>query len=126
MEPNEVEFDPGAGTVNAGHEGEEVIYILEGRLRVELEGSDQVELDPGDVYTYPATIPHRISAARPSRLPFSGRLLSALVLIRPARPADEATPSHTEIVIVRTQSHPRRRFDNRLDLPSPRVVVSRS
>ena len=63
MEPNEVEFEPGAGTVNAGHEGEEVIYILEGRLRVELEGIDPVELARGDVYTYPATIPHRISAA---------------------------------------------------------------
>ena len=39
MEPNEVEFDPGVGTVNTGHEGEEVIYVLEGCLRVELEGS---------------------------------------------------------------------------------------
>lgn len=63
MEPNEVQFDPGAGTVNTGHEGEEVIYVLEGRLRVELEGSVPVELTPGDVYTYPATIPHTISAA---------------------------------------------------------------
>ena len=63
MEPNEVEFDPGAGTVNTGHEGEEVIYVLEGRLRVELEGSVPVELTPGDVYTYPATIPHTIAAA---------------------------------------------------------------
>ena len=63
MEPNEVEFDPGAGTVNAGHEGEEVIYVLEGRLRVELEGSLPVELARGDVYTYPATIPHTIAAA---------------------------------------------------------------
>lgn len=63
MEPNEVEFDPGAGTVNAGHEGEEVIYVLQGHLRVELEGSAPVELARGDVYTYPATIPHTITAA---------------------------------------------------------------
>lgn len=63
MEPNEVQFDPCAGTVNTGHEGEEVIYVLEGRLRVELEGSVPVELTPGDVYTYPATIPHTIAAA---------------------------------------------------------------
>ena len=63
MEPNEVEFDPGTGTVNAGHEGEEVIYVLEGRLRVELEGSPPVELTRGDVYTYPATIPHTMTAA---------------------------------------------------------------
>ena len=63
MEPNEVEFEPGSGTVNAGHEGEEVIYVLEGCLRMELEGSPPVELTPGDVYTYPATIPHTMAAA---------------------------------------------------------------
>ena len=63
MEPNEVEFQPGSGTVNAGHEGEEVIYVLEGCLRMELEGSPPVELTPGDVYTYPATIPHTMAAA---------------------------------------------------------------
>ena len=63
MEPNEVEFEPGAGTVNDGHEGEEVIYVLEGCLRVELEGSPLVELARGDVYTYPATIPHTMTAA---------------------------------------------------------------
>ncbi|MCY4372075.1 MAG: XRE family transcriptional regulator [bacterium] len=63
MEPNEVEFQPGAGTVNAGHEGEEVIYVLEGRMRVELEGSEPVELARGDVYTYPATTPHTMTAA---------------------------------------------------------------
>ena len=62
MEPNEVEFAPGAGTVNAGHAGEEVIYVLEGRLRVALEGSQPVELSRGDVYTYPATIPHTMTA----------------------------------------------------------------
>ena len=63
MEPNEVEFEPGTRTVNAGHEGEEVIYVLEGCLRVGLEGSQPVELNRGDVYTYPATIPHTMTAA---------------------------------------------------------------
>lgn len=62
MEPNEVRFESGAGTVNTGHEGEEVIYMLEGSLRVELEGSDPVELAQGDVLTYPATIPHTMTA----------------------------------------------------------------
>ena len=62
MEPNEVVFEPGAGTVNAGHEGEEVIYVLEGCMRVELDGADPVDLARGDVYTYPATIPHTISS----------------------------------------------------------------
>ena len=63
MEPNEVRFEPGAGTVNAGHEGEELIYVLEGCLRMELEDSDPVELAVGDVLTYPATIPHTMTAA---------------------------------------------------------------
>ena len=63
MEPNEVEFEPGTRTVNAGHEGEEVIYVLEGSVRMELEGSPPVELARGDVYTYPATIPHTMAAA---------------------------------------------------------------
>ncbi len=63
MEPNEVAFDPGTATVNLGHEGEEVIYVLEGCLRVGLEGSRPVELNRGDVYTYPATIPHTMTAA---------------------------------------------------------------
>ena len=58
MEPNEVNFEPGARTENSGHAGEEVIYVLEGRLRVELEDSRIVELLRGDVFTYPATIPH--------------------------------------------------------------------
>lgn len=62
MEPNEVVFEPGAGTVNAGHEGEEVLYILEGNLRVELDDSDPVELARGDVLTYPATTPHTMTA----------------------------------------------------------------
>ncbi len=63
MEPNEVEFEAGARTVNTGHEGEELIYVLAGCLRVELEGSPPVDLNRGDVYTYPATIPHTMTAA---------------------------------------------------------------
>ena len=62
MEPNEVEFEPGAGTVNAGHEGEEVIYVLEGCLGVEIEGSEPMELAVGDVLTYPAMTPHTMTA----------------------------------------------------------------
>lgn len=62
LEPNEVVFEPGIRTENSGHAGEEFIYILEGRLRVDLEGRGGVELGPGDVYLYPASIPHALSA----------------------------------------------------------------
>jgi len=63
MVPNEVEVGRGARRVTAGQEGEEVIYVLEGCLRVGLEGARPVELNRGDVYTYPATIPHTMTAA---------------------------------------------------------------
>jgi len=89
MEPNEVAFDPGTATVNLGHEGEEVIYVLEGCLRVGLEGSQPVELNRGDVYTYPATIPHTMTAAGEAGCRFlvvtsppsfcSGRSLAAML-----------------------------------------------
>ena len=61
LEPNEVEYEPGVRTENTGHAGEEAIYILEGRLQVELEGFGRTELAPGDAYLYPATIPHVLS-----------------------------------------------------------------
>lgn len=62
IEPNEVVFEPGVSTENSGHAGEEFVYILEGRLRVDLEGYDSVELGQGDVYLYPASIRHTLSA----------------------------------------------------------------
>ena len=85
MEPNEVNFEPDSGTVNTGHEGEEVIYVLEGRLRVELEGSKPVELNRGDVYTYPATIPHTMTAAGRAGCQFSRDHFPAFLLIGPDR-----------------------------------------
>lgn len=61
LEPNEVEFEPGARTENTGHTGEEVIYILEGRLQVEIEGYGRIELASGDAFLYPAAVPHVLS-----------------------------------------------------------------
>ena len=40
------------------HPGEEVIYILEGTLEYQLEGSAPVTLQPGDVLFVPANVAH--------------------------------------------------------------------
>ncbi|RME20864.1 MAG: cupin domain-containing protein [Deltaproteobacteria bacterium] len=41
------------------HSGEEFIYVLEGKVRVELEDQSWV-LEPGDSIYYDATVPHRV------------------------------------------------------------------
>ena len=61
IDPSEVNFEPGVRTENAGHAGEEMLFVLEGRLQVDLEGFGSVELTPGDIYLYPATVPHVMS-----------------------------------------------------------------
>ena len=41
------------------HAGRKVLHLIEGRLRVELEGRDDVVLDAGDCLVHAAHIPHR-------------------------------------------------------------------
>lgn len=41
------------------HGGEELVYILEGKLTVQLNDSDNYNLLPGDTMTFKATTPHR-------------------------------------------------------------------
>ena len=48
------EFNPGAGTPKHTHPGEEVGYILEGTVVMELEGKPPVTLKAGDVFFIPA------------------------------------------------------------------------
>jgi|EndMetStandDraft_8_1072994.scaffolds.fasta_scaffold521653_2 transcriptional regulator with XRE-family HTH domain len=43
------------------HDGRKVLHLIEGRLRVELEGRDDVHLEPGDCLVHAARIPHRWS-----------------------------------------------------------------
>jgi transcriptional regulator with XRE-family HTH domain len=49
---------------SAGHpfahqgEGEEMIYVLEGSISVTLSDHEPVELNTGDAYTYPVSLPH--------------------------------------------------------------------
>lgn len=70
--PLEVEFAPGAGLAEPGrHAGEEWVYVLEGELRIELEGAEPRTLHAGDSAYYPGERGHRLSnasAVRPLRI----------------------------------------------------------
>jgi quercetin dioxygenase-like cupin family protein len=72
MMPLLVEVDPGARLAEFGrHEGEEWVHVLDGRLRLELEGAEPRVLEAGDSAYYPAERPHLFSnddAERPLRL----------------------------------------------------------
>jgi quercetin dioxygenase-like cupin family protein len=48
------EFNPGAGTPKHTHPGEEVGFVLEGQLVVEMEGKPPAMLKAGDVFFVPA------------------------------------------------------------------------
>jgi transcriptional regulator with XRE-family HTH domain len=64
------------------HDGEEMVYVLEGSISVEIGGRPPTVLEAGDAVWYAATLPHRwtrlgaaparmlvVSAAVPKRLP---------------------------------------------------------
>ncbi len=57
--PMLLEFGPGAHLAEYGrHEGEEWVYVLEGRLSLEFEDSEPTQLEPGDGAYYVAKRPH--------------------------------------------------------------------
>jgi len=53
-----VEFDRGAAFGSHWHPGEELVYVLEGSLRYDVQGSAPVTLGPGDVLFIPARSVH--------------------------------------------------------------------
>lgn len=64
MMPLEVVFKPGAHLAEPGrHAGEEWLLVLEGELRLELEGAEPRLLKKGDTAYYPAERPHLLSNA---------------------------------------------------------------
>jgi quercetin dioxygenase-like cupin family protein len=72
MMPLLVEIDPGARLAEPGrHAGEEWVHVLDGRLRLELEGVEPRILHAGDSAYYPSSRPHLFvndDADRPMRL----------------------------------------------------------
>ncbi|TDB37792.1 MAG: XRE family transcriptional regulator [Actinobacteria bacterium] len=64
MEPFVITVSPAdAGNHKlSSHEGEEFIYVLEGRIEIEY-GKDLVLLDAGDTIYYDSIVPHQVRAA---------------------------------------------------------------
>jgi quercetin dioxygenase-like cupin family protein len=68
MMPLQVEFEPGARLAEPGrHAGEEWVLVVEGELRLELEGAEPRILGPGDAAYYPAERPHLFANANPDK-----------------------------------------------------------
>ena len=63
MLPLFAKFEPGGHPAEMSqHEGEEFIYVLSGRIRIEMEGHEPIALEPGDAAYYRADRPHRLVA----------------------------------------------------------------
>ena len=59
IETNLISAQPGAESgCELEHDGQEMIYVLEGTIEVSLRDHDPVELAAGDAYTYPSGVPH--------------------------------------------------------------------
>ncbi len=71
MEPFVITVNPAdAGNHKlSSHEGEEFIYVLEGRIEIEY-GKDLLLLDAGDTIYYDSIVPHQVraAAAAPARI----------------------------------------------------------
>ncbi|MEO8619603.1 MAG: cupin domain-containing protein [bacterium] len=61
-----VDIAAGMGSARHKHPGEEIIYVLEGRLEYTIDGKAPVTLKPGDVLFVPAGVVH--SARNPGRV----------------------------------------------------------
>ena len=54
-----IDFEPGSFATRHRHPGEEIIYVLEGTLEYQIDGSAPVTLKAGDVLFVPAGAVHR-------------------------------------------------------------------
>jgi DNA-binding transcriptional MerR regulator/quercetin dioxygenase-like cupin family protein len=60
MDPSFIRVPPGAGSEGFySHNGEEFIYVLSGRLFVELKDQGTFKVTSGDTLYFPSTTPHR-------------------------------------------------------------------
>jgi quercetin dioxygenase-like cupin family protein len=69
MMPMLLEFEPGSQLAEYGrhHEGEEWVYVVEGRLCLTLDGSPSHYLEAGESAYYSAERPHRFANDDPKR-----------------------------------------------------------
>jgi DNA-binding transcriptional MerR regulator/mannose-6-phosphate isomerase-like protein (cupin superfamily) len=60
MEPHLFRIAPSAGSGESyGHEGEEFLYILKGRIEIELDGGEKYRLEKGDSFYFESSTQHR-------------------------------------------------------------------
>lgn len=50
------------------HPQEQVVYVLEGRLRVSLEGEDEIEVEASNAVQIPGGLQHRIETLTPVKI----------------------------------------------------------
>ena len=53
-----IEFKPGGVAPKHFHPGEEFLYVLEGSVRIEIDGQAPRDLKPGDTLIIPSGVPH--------------------------------------------------------------------
>ena len=82
-----IEFGPGALAPKHTHPGEELLYVLEGTLRIEIDGQPARELKTGDTFIIPAAVPHtgRNIGPGPAKLISSYFLTKGQPLASPAK-----------------------------------------
>ena len=61
IEVGRLRFDANEGAVEHAHPQEQVMIVISGRLRVQIEGED-AELGPGEGFHARSNVPHRVSA----------------------------------------------------------------
>jgi quercetin dioxygenase-like cupin family protein len=88
------ELSPGVATPRHTHPGEEVAYILEGQVTIEVEGKPPMTLKAGDVFFVPAGTVHmaKNSGAAPAKIVSTYIVEKGKPLATPA-PASGATPA---------------------------------
>jgi quercetin dioxygenase-like cupin family protein len=57
---NRVDIDPEAPAIRHWHPGEEIIYVLEGSLEYEIDGTEPITLHAGEALTVPAETIHAV------------------------------------------------------------------
>jgi quercetin dioxygenase-like cupin family protein len=57
---NRVDISPGAPAIRHKHPGEEVIYVLEGSLEYDVDGSPPTTVEAGEVFFVPAETVHAV------------------------------------------------------------------
>ena len=68
MMPMLLAFEPGAGRKDYGrHAGQEFLFVLDGELILELEGSEPRRLKAGDAACYPGDRPHLLRNGSPRK-----------------------------------------------------------